>query len=129
MTLKKALLLGLTLPFISTTLAKTAVFTAAQSKAGLAVYTANCQGCHGNKLQGGAGPALVGKTFLQKWSAKKVDDLHYIIHSQMPLSNPGSLTDAQYLAVTTFILKSNGVKVGTKPLTKADLTKYTVGPG
>jgi len=128
MTLNKALLLSLILPFISTALAKPAVFTAVQSKAGQAVYTANCQSCHGNKLQGGAGPTLIGKPFLLKWSSKKVDDLHYIIHSQMPLNAPGSLTDAQYLNVTTFILQSNGVKPGKKPLTKADLTKYTVGP-
>ena len=128
MTLKKAVLLILTLPFISTTLAKPATFTAVQSKAGQAVYTANCQSCHGNKLQGGAGPTLVGKSFLAKWSTQKVDDLHYIINSQMPLNQPGSLTDAQYLNVTTFILQRNGVKPGPKPLTKANLTKYTVGP-
>ena len=126
--MKKTVLLGLTLSFVSTAVAKPAVFTAAQSKAGQTVYTTNCQGCHGNKLQGGAGPALVGKMFLQKWSTQKVDDLHYIIHSQMPLNKPGSLTDAQYLNVTTFILQSNGVKPSKKPLTKADLTKYTVGP-
>lgn len=101
-------------------------FTAAQSKAGQAVYTANCQSCHGNNLQGGAGPALMGKLFAKKWNGKKLDDLHYIIHTLMPLDKPNSLSDAQYLNVTTFILQKNGLKAGTKPLTKAALKNFTL---
>lgn len=116
----------LALALISSALAKPAPFTAAQSTAGQTVYTANCQACHGTKLQGGAGPTLIGKMFQQKWGSKKLDDLHYIISSQMPLSAPGSLTAAQYLNVTTFILSRNGIKAGSKALTKADFAKYTV---
>ena len=126
MFVKKGLALSVLLFQLPSALAAAPPFTAAQSKAGHTVYTANCQGCHGNKLQGGAGPALVGKMFSAKWNGKKLDDLHYIIHSLMPLNKPNSLTDAQYLNVTTFILQSNGIKAGKKPLTKGDLKKYAL---
>ena len=110
----------------TTAFAATPSFTAAQAKAGEKVYTANCQGCHGNKLQGGAGPALEGMAFLKKWNGKKLDDLHYIISSQMPLNAPGSLSDKQYLDVLTYILQENGVKPGKKPLTAAVIKKTTI---
>lgn len=126
MKLKRLLAFNAGLALLSGALAATPPFTAAQAKAGEKVYTANCQGCHGDKLQGGAGPVLEGKSFLQKWSGKKVDDLYYIIHSQMPLNAPGSLSDKEYLDVTTFILQSNGIKPGKKPLTAAALKKTTI---
>ena len=126
MKMKRLLALSVTLSLVSGALAAAPPFTAAQATAGDKVYTANCQSCHGNKLQGGAGPALAGKAFLQKWSSHKLDDLYYIIHSQMPLSAPGSLSDTQYLDVTTFILQKNGAKPGKKSLTAAALKKTNV---
>lgn len=102
-------------------------FTAAQSAAGQKVYTTSCQGCHGAKLQGGRSPALSGANFLKDWQGKPVQELYTYIKTMMPLTKPGSLTDKQALDVTTFVLQSNGIKPGKKPLTTAALktTKIT----
>ncbi|WP_052351990.1 c-type cytochrome [Deinococcus pimensis] len=102
---------------VSGALAAGPPFTAAQAKAGQATYKANCQSCHGAKLQGGAGPALMGSHFDQRWMGKKLDDLYYITHSLMPLNAPGSLSTTQYLDTLAYILQSNKFKPGSKPLT------------
>ena len=118
--------LGAALSLVSSALAAAPPYSAAQAKAGQTTYNANCAGCHGNKLQGGAGPALAGQTFLSKWASHKVDDLYYIIHTQMPLNAPGSLSTTQYLNTVTYILQANKFTPGKKALTQADLTKYTL---
>lgn len=82
-------------------------FTSAQTDAGASVYTAQCQACHGAQLQGVSGPALAGSGFLTKWSNHPLSNLYNIISKQMPLSAPGSLSQAQYLAVTAFVLSKN----------------------
>lgn len=98
-------------------------FTQAQATQGKAVYTGNCAGCHGVKLQGGVGPALSGSAFAGRWEngGKTVDDLYYIIHTQMPLNAPGSLSEAQYLSVTAYILQQNGYKPGKTVLSSKNL--------
>lgn len=98
-------------------------FTAAQAAQGQAIYTNHCASCHGAKLQGGAGPALSGSTFASTWESggKTADDLYYIIHTQMPLTAPGSLSEAQYLSVTAYILQQNGYKPGNVALSSKNL--------
>ncbi|MER3483406.1 MAG: cytochrome C [Meiothermus sp.] len=90
---------------------------------GKAQYSQNCAGCHGANLQGGAGPALKGSSFTAKWAngSKTVDDLYYIIHTQMPLNAPGSLKESQYLAITAYILQQNGYKAGKTALSSKNL--------
>ncbi|GAA5534181.1 PQQ-binding-like beta-propeller repeat protein [Deinococcus aluminii] len=101
-------------------------FTAAQAKSGQQVYTASCQNCHGQQLQGGAGPALKGASFLSRWDNKPLSDLYNFIAHQMPLNAPGSLSQKQYLDVTAYILAQNGFTAGSKALDQNALsTKLT----
>jgi mono/diheme cytochrome c family protein len=93
------------------------VYTDAQAKAGLAIYTAQCSMCHGAKLEGVSGPQLAGSAFISKWSGQTADDLRDIIATQMPLTSPGSLKPAEVLSVLAYILQQNKFPSGPAPLT------------
>jgi polar amino acid transport system substrate-binding protein len=90
---------------------------AAQAQTGRAEYAVTCALCHGPKLLGGAGPALVGPNFISAWGQKSTQELYRYISSSMPAGNPGSMSPSSYLELTAFILQSNGVKLGTQTFT------------
>jgi len=94
-------------------------FTAGQAAKGAAVYAKSCAACHGQKLEGGSSTALVGASFAGKWGDGKhsIDDLYFVIRTQMPYGAAGTLTDQQYLDVVAFMLQSNGSRAGNKMLT------------
>jgi len=94
-------------------------FTAAQAANGAVVYAKSCAACHGQRLEGGSSTALVGASFAGKWGDGKhsVDDLYFVIRTQMPYGAAGTLTDQQYLDVVAFMLQSNGSRAGNKALT------------
>ncbi len=77
--------------------------TAAQlSAAGQTVFNTRCEGCHG----GGGAPTVIGAgASLAKYATAQ--GLYGKISSTMPAANPGSLTQQQYLEVTTYILLQN----------------------
>lgn len=94
------------------------MFTAAQAARGSAVYAKQCAFCHGQGLEGATSTPLAGPRFMTKWGDGKhtVDDLHFVIRSQMPYGAPGTLTNQQYVDVVAFILQSNGYRAGGKAL-------------
>src|SRR5262245_2390038 len=59
-----------------------------QADSGAALYTAKCQVCHGDKLQGGAGPALAGTQFFARFGGDPMSRLWYGVHTEMPLTAP-----------------------------------------
>ena len=89
-------------------------FSAAQSDAGANVFATKCAQCHGANLQGYAGPALTGSTFLDHWlsGGKSVGDLYWKISTQMPYLAPHSLPAKDYIDVTAFLLSRNGFASG-----------------
>lgn len=108
-------------------------FTAAQAKAGATVYRQTCLQCHGADLQGAAGPAVAGTEFLttaqrNKWT---LSDMRTTVFENMPFSNPGSLTPAQYANVMAFLLASNCYRAGAAPFPTAaspSLARIKLGP-
>lgn len=94
------------------------VYTAAQAQAGAQIYTQQCSECHGDSLEGSAGPALTGPQFKEAAAAQAltVGTLLNIISSTMPQSNPGSLSVEQNNEVTAYILQQNGYPEGSVPL-------------
>jgi PQQ-dependent dehydrogenase (methanol/ethanol family) len=98
-------------------------FTAAQADSGATVYATKCVLCHGAALQGYAGPALSGATFLDHWLSgdKTVADLHWKISTQMPYLAPHTLPAQDYLDVTAFLLSRNGFHPGGTPLDSGTL--------
>ncbi len=110
-----------------------ASYTAAQAHAGARVYATSCLSCHGANLQGTAGPSVAGTDFIttarkNRWS---LADLRTLVFENMPLSNPGSLSPAQYASVMAFLLASNCYPAGTKPFPTGDdpgFAKLKLGP-
>jgi alcohol dehydrogenase (cytochrome c) len=103
----------------ATRAAGSGAYTAAQASAGATVYAARCSQCHGQQLQGGAGPALAGSSFRTSMnrSYPTAAQLYDFISKQMPADAPGSLSSREYLNVSAFLLARNGFPAGTTALT------------
>lgn len=93
------------------------VFTAAQADRGREAYALHCSSCHGNELQGGAGPALQGLQFIDNWREDSLKSLFTFIQTRMPLRARGTLGEATYLDILTYILSMNSFPAGSKELT------------
>ena len=94
-----------------------ATITAAQAAAGRDAYQARCASCHLPDLAGRNEAApLVGRAFMAAWRDRTTRDLFDYIRASMP---PGGATLGadEYLAITAFILRSNGAATGTTALT------------
>jgi len=94
------------------------VYTAAQSQRGAQVFAAQCVACHGENLEGNGAevPALTGKMFLYKWDSLPLQALFDLIHIDMPLSNPGSLSGQESADLTAYILSMNQIPAGATEL-------------
>ncbi len=93
-------------------------FTAAQSTAGRTIYDAHCASCHMPNLEGrGEAPQLAGSQFMNMWSSRSVHELLAFIQASMPPLSAGSISEADYLNVTAFILQANGAVSGNQSLT------------
>jgi outer membrane protein assembly factor BamB/mono/diheme cytochrome c family protein len=87
-----------------------------QAAQGATLFGQKCAVCHGAKLQGGAGPALVGNQFFLRYRGKPLSALWSTIHTEMPLTAPSTLSSAQSLALVAFILQRNGFPAGPSPI-------------
>ena len=110
-----------------------ASYTEDQAHAGLAVFSANCIGCHGANLQGVAAPGVAGTEFLTTAKSNKwtLEDLRSLVVENMPLNNPGTLTKKEYANVMAFLLASNCYPAGSKPFPEADSPAFAavhIGP-
>jgi polyvinyl alcohol dehydrogenase (cytochrome) len=94
------------------------VYTAAQADRGKVLYGQSCSaGCHNDNLAGqDAAPSLAGADFRARWAGTSVGELFKRIRTTMPKNNPGSLADADDLAITAYILSANGFPAGGKDL-------------
>ena len=91
-----------------------APYTAAQAQRGEQVYSSTCAACHQNEK-------FIGKEFVDNWGDRRVGDFFQLVRQTMPVDNPGSLKDQQYLDVTAYILKANHAPATTDSLS-ADTT-------
>ena len=110
--------------------ADSGVYAEAQAARGQALYDEHCIVCHGAQLQGAAAAALSGATFRTRWvdGQHTLDDLFYIVRTQMPYSEPGKLNRQQYIDIIAYVLKTNGFPAGESelPPTAAVLKKITL---
>jgi mono/diheme cytochrome c family protein len=76
---------------------------------GREVFNSNCLGCHTTATH--QGPA-----FTNKWFGRPLYDLFDYVSQAMPKAAPGSLTEDEYVWVTAYILKLNGMPAGRTEL-------------
>jgi mono/diheme cytochrome c family protein len=102
----------------------TALFTEDQAAAGAEIYAARCAMCHGAEpADGTAAPPLAGPEFHQNWQGQPVGALYAFTHDNMPLDDPGSLTDEEYASVVAYILAANGFEAGETALPASSNTE------
>jgi mono/diheme cytochrome c family protein len=90
------------------------VYTAEQADKGGELYEANCTVCHeGNDPPG---PALIGRSFIDRWREDNLDVLYNYMKTRMPADNAGKLEDDEYIRLLAFLLQANGYAEGTRPL-------------
>lgn len=106
---------------------KTVSFTAAQQANGDKLFARSCAACHGESLEGGAGPALTGSTFktLSDKVHANVSDIFTYMTTNMPMNAPASLSHDQYVQIMSFILSKNGYHANGRPLTFGAASKST----
>jgi len=107
---------------------KDGVYSDAQAARGKAIFDMRCALCHGERLEGAAGPPLVGDVFLSPRDKQPVSDLFSKIHATMPADAPGTLEPAQVAELVAFILQANKFQAGSTELPSADaaLTQITL---
>jgi len=95
-----------------------AFYSEGQAGRGEQLYQQYCMSCHGGSLQGNPAAPLVGTAFLSRWADGQhtLDDLLYIMRTQMPYNAPASLTRQQYADVLAYVLKANGYPAGEAEL-------------
>lgn len=84
-------------------------FGDAQAQRGNVLYERHCSVCHGARLEGGSAVPLRAPVFRARWSHEthSLDDLLYIVRTQMPYGEPNKLSKLEYLDIVAFILKVN----------------------
>jgi alcohol dehydrogenase (cytochrome c) len=96
---------------------KTAPFTAAQAAAGRTTYQSICAACHLPDLKGSnEATPLAGRNFVNAWRERSTEELYTKIHSSMPASNPGSLSEQDAVNLVAYLLTMNGALAGSQPL-------------
>jgi|tagenome__1003787_1003787.scaffolds.fasta_scaffold20987084_2 mono/diheme cytochrome c family protein len=86
-----------------------ATYWPAQADRGERVFNGTCAACH-------ARAQFIGQTFVDAWNDRRVSDFYTLIRSTMPVNDPGSLKDEEYLAVVSYLLKANHAAAGTDSL-------------
>ena len=104
-----------------------------QVEAGRGVYERSCAECHRADLSGDfEAPELAGRNFLAAWRRAPLSELLAVVRD-MPPEEPGTLSEAQYLAVTAFLLEANGASADQGALAPAqpvgDVLAQAAAPG
>ena len=92
----------------------------AQGSPGEDVFNSSCVNCH-------VQAEMAGRLQVN-WVGKKADELYQRIKTTMPAEQPGSLTDAQYIAVTGHILAWTEMAAAGQTSDVAQLAAITIAP-
>jgi len=113
------------------------VYTQEQADRGHEVYSSRCALCHGSRLNGVAdnqymrrGPPLARAKFLRVWEGRSLGILYSYSRWTMPLNDPGSLADEEYISIIAYMLATTGAPPGDVPLSMElhDLGLIRIGP-
>ena len=85
------------------------VYTADQALKGQELYVMHCVSCH-------SAITHTGPEFAGKWEGRPFWELYSFVRDAMPKSDPGSLTEREYITVLAYVLKMNGMPPGEAAL-------------
>lgn len=87
----------------------TGVYTADQAMKGKEVFQGTCSGCH-------TVASHSGQLFADRWIGKSLNDFYDYVSRLMPKSAPGTLSEDEYVWVTAYVLKLNGMPASSHEL-------------
>jgi mono/diheme cytochrome c family protein len=87
------------------------VFTREQAKVGETLYTQHCLLCHDKKYF---------RPVLQRWEGQPLSILYTVMSTSMPESNPGFLSEKEYVDILAYILSLSRYKPGDTELDYKD---------
>ena len=95
------------------------VYTRDQAKVGEALYTEHCLICHDKKYF---------RPILKRFEGQPIGIMYTVMSTSMPESNPGFLTEKEYVDILAFILSLSRYATGDAELTYQDgaLNELTV---
>jgi mono/diheme cytochrome c family protein len=85
------------------------VYSSGQALRGQDVFLGQCRSCHTPDAHSSA-------AFQATWSGKTLAELYAYIRERMPKSEPGTLSDQEYIDVLTYLLKLNRMPPGETDL-------------
>ena len=92
------------------------VYTDDQATRGAETFNKTCAGCHDLKGE------FTGTAFMSMWKGQSAFDLYDKMRTEMPMDNPGSLSQKTYIDVVAFLFKSNDFPTGKTDLEATDDT-------
>ena len=103
-------------------------FASPNDISGQEVYERACAGCHLSNFGGSVHtPGLVGEDFMSRWRGLTAGDLLRRIAGTMPPAGMNPLQPAEYIAVTQYLLESNGIAApGSGSPSEAELEGRTI---
>lgn len=112
-------------------------YTAGQADSGARLFAKNCSACHGISPHGvqppqkfKTTPPVAGKGALPHFQGATAQDVYTYMKSNMPQEKPGSLSSTNYMDITAYLLKINGIESpGDKPLTEQTLHTVKIPSG
>ncbi len=84
---------------------RSGVFSGDQAAKGKDVFLGQCQSCH-------TAASMAAGDFVNNWNTKPLADLFTYLVENMPESEPGALSKAQYAQVVAYILQLNQMPAG-----------------
>jgi len=85
------------------------VYTAEQAAKGKEVFAGACSGCH-------TVASHSGELFAAKWMGRPLSDFYDYVSNLMPKSAPATLTEDEYVWVTAYVLRLNGMPASAREL-------------
>ena len=92
------------------------VFTNEQAVRGEEYYENNCARCHRDNLDDSTSPKLIGDFFIDRWREDNLASLYTHMRTRMPADAPGTLDDAHYVDILSYLLDANGFPSGSTEL-------------
>jgi hypothetical protein len=92
------------------------VYTDDQATRGGDTFNKSCMGCHDLKGE------FSGDAFMNMWKGQSAFDIYDKMRTEMPMDNPGSLSQKSYVDVLAFLFKTNSFPSGKADLEANDQT-------